>query len=163
MLDRIALALLAVVALALAGCGGTTTTVTAPASSAKAKPKSLTTTYTSPPAVGSASYTVSLAGFPRGAANGSGVGVVSINSSSGELCWTISQLKNVTAPTEIRIFRNFPRASGAHGLPLGAGYKPSGCMRERLLVLGLIEAKPETFYLSIHSARYPEGAVRGPL
>jgi hypothetical protein len=30
-------------------------------------------------------------------------------------------------------------------------------------VLGLIESKPQDFYLSIHSARFPDGAVRGPL
>jgi hypothetical protein len=54
-------------------------------------------------------------------------------------------------------------AAGCGGFDLGRRYKPAGCIQLEPVTLGLIGAKPSQFWLNIHNARYPAGAVRGPL
>ena len=154
--SRAAFVSLAVAVLAFAGCGGTKPVTTAVLPPGVSRAPEL-------PQPINATYSVSLAGFKRGSPNGSGHAVVSINASTNELCWTFSQLKNVTSPTVARLFRNFTGASGRNGFLLGRAYKSSGCIHLESAVLGLIGAKPEQFYVNIHDARFPGGAVRGPL
>jgi hypothetical protein len=140
------------------GCGGSNKT----ASTGSTLPHGVTVFKPLPPA-SAATYSVNLAGFLHGAPNGSGLAVISINPSNDSICWRFSSLKNVAAPTVARIFRNFRGASGQNGLALGPTYKASGCVQERALVIQVISARPKEFWVSIHSARFPSGAVRGPL
>jgi hypothetical protein len=160
MRSRIAFVSLAVVVLAFAGCGGTNkaTTTAAPTP----LPPNVTGHQPLPP-LKSATYNINLAGFKGGALHGSGLAVISINASSVELCWKFSQLMNVTAPTVARIYINFRGASGTHGLPLGSPYKSSGCVPESSAVLSEILAHPHRFYVAIHDAQFPGGAVHGQL
>jgi hypothetical protein len=90
--------------------------------------------------------------------------VISIKASTGELCWTFSQLKNVTSPREAHIHRGLASTSGNIVIALGGAYKASGCVpgTPRPL-LALIGANPQRFYVNIHNAQYPGGAVRGQL
>ena len=153
---------LAAVVLTSAGCGNAKSAATT------APPPTTATTATTAtePAqqpVTSATYRVTLAGFKGGAPNGSGLAVISINASSSELCWRFSRLKNVTAPTVARLYQSFPGASGRNGYHLGGAYKSSGCVALPSDVLGLIEARAQVFYVNIHDAQFPGGAVRGPL
>lgn len=153
---------LAVVVLAFAGCGSTKNAATTTAATISSLPPGERP-------IQAATYTAKLAGFPRGvglrggAPNGSGLAVITI-SPRRELCWKFSQLRNVTAPTVARIFRSFPGGSGLNGLPLGHAYKSSGCVRvpAKTALLGLLEANPQEWYVSIHTVRFPGGAVRGP-
>jgi hypothetical protein len=191
--SRTAFVALVVVVLALAGCGSTkkttstatTSSVTAPATTtpvgsatysvttkptppAATSPVTAPTTRTSgaPPPAKSASYSVSLAGTSGGlpgAPNGSGLAVISLNASSDQLCWKFSQLKNVTAPTVAKIYKATPHGPGTAGLPLGSAYSSSGCVTEPSIFLGAIGAHPQRFYVSIHDAQFPGGAVRGQL
>ena len=145
-----------VLALGLAACGSTkvvTTTASNPAE----------TTYKPPPPPVPASYSVTLSGFKEGSHNGSALGLVGINPTTDELCWKFTQLKNVKSPTVARLFRYTPGGTGRHGYLLGHSYKTSGCIHQPAIILGLIESKPEQFFLNIHTAQYPGGAVRGPL
>jgi len=166
MRSRTAAVSLAIVGLAFAGCGSTNkAATTAPATSATLPPGA--TGIAAPPPVKSVTFSVKLAGaneVPAGAPTGSGVAVISIKASTGELCWTFSQLKNVTAPTEAHIHRGLASTSGNIVIPLGGAYKASGCVpgAPRPL-LGLIGANPQQFYVNIHNAQYPGGAVRGQL
>jgi hypothetical protein len=99
----------------------------------------------------------------RGSPNGSALAVVTTNASTHELCWEFSRLKNVSSPTVARLFRNVPGGTGNGGFDLGRRYKSSGCVHLEAPTLGLIGEKPGQFWLNIHNARYPLGAVRGPL
>jgi hypothetical protein len=163
MLSRTTFVTLAVGVLALTGCGGSNGTATKAAGSNLPLPPGVSLTPETRKPVTPATYDVNLAGFPKGSPNGSGLAVVSIEPSKGGLCWQFSQLKNVTAPTEARIFLNFSGASGRGGYLLGRPYKSSGCIQLEPAVLALIESKPYKFYVNIHDAHYPNGAVRGPL
>ena len=94
---------------------------------------------------------------------GSGVAIISINAATNQLCWKISSLTNVPSPTQVRLFQNFTGATGRNGRVLGHGYKPSGCIPVERPALARMEFKPNIFFVNVHSARYPGGAVRGPL
>jgi hypothetical protein len=166
--SRAAFLSLALAVLAVAGCGGGTKTVTtAPL------PPGVSLVPKTPVPI-NATYHVTLTGkrqklfagyvaLKRGSPNGSALAVVTTNASTSQLCWEFSQLKNVSSPTVARLFRNFPGATGKGGFDLGRRYKHSGCIHLEPEVLGLIGEKPGQFYLNIHNARYPFGAVRGPL
>jgi len=164
--------LVAAVIVACAGCGGSNkatstgatagTTTGATTTEASTHLSHVTTTWDGLP-VGAATWQVPLAGFSEGAQDGSGLAVITVDPVHFELCWRFSELRNVTAPTVARLFRNAQGASGRNGLPLGASYTTSGCVHETPEVLAVIEAHPKKMWVSIHTARFPYGAVRGPL
>jgi hypothetical protein len=156
--------LLAVVVLAFAGCGSTKTVAT------KAGPNVPAGFPAYPPPPISVTYSISLSGAsgvsgtypaPAGAPNGSGLAVISINAATRELCWQFSQLKNVTAPTVARIYRLAGPTTWRYGYTLGRPFKSSGCLPENWIILGFLGAKPQQFWVSIHTAQFPGGAVRG--
>jgi len=149
---------LTIVALALAGCGTEAKTVTV-------NPPYVHN-HAPPPAPTSVTYTVPIGpegseGTPPGQPGASGTATISVNASTDELCWKISNLAHVTKPTVARIYRFAPpRGSGAHGFKLYPHYRSSGCVPENLIFLGLLGAQPQEFWLSIHTAKYPAGAAR---
>jgi len=159
-----------VAALALAGCGSTkksSSTSSAGTSSTSATlPPGATVLTSPPPAAKPRTYRVKLSGaaeVPVGAPNGSGIAVISIRS-GGELCWTFSALKNVTAPTASHIHHGVAGTSGPVVIPLGGAFKTAGCVNGVApQLLALIEANPQRFYVNIHNAKYPGGAVRAQL
>jgi CHRD domain len=153
-----------VLGLAATGCGGTkTVATTAPLPPGVKR-------YVPAPAPKQISYSVSLAptkgvppGLPAGAPNASGLLAISLEPSRGELCWRFSELKNVPTPTVAHLFEYEQGGSGEGGFPLGRRYTPAGCVHKIFAVFTLLEAHPERFWVSIHSAKFPAGAVRGQL
>jgi hypothetical protein len=152
-------------ALGFAGCGGATKTVTTGVT--RVLPPGVK--LYSPPHVAAATYSISLVGTkgpgraPAGEPNGSALAVISINPSTNELCWKFSQLKNVTAPTDARLYVYTPGGPGTNGARLGSGFSASGCIPLPPITLELIERRPQLYIISIHTARFPGGAVRGAI
>jgi CHRD domain len=167
---RIAPLAAAVAVLSLAGCGGGgTATVTVTTATPRHAPGDIPLPPKKP--VTSNTYSVPLspsAGTsgefpaPPGSPNASGLAAISIHAPTGQLCWTFSQLQNVVAP---RVALIYNRPAGAYsylqGFALGHAYKPSGCVHRTSFNLRLIETYPQRWYISIHTARFPGGAVRG--
>ena len=120
-----------------------------------------------PPHVVAATYNVNLLSAPgpgrepAGEPGGSGLAVITIDPATNEFCWSFSGLKNVTAPTDARLYPYEPGELGREGLRLGAVYKPSGCIGLLPQELVPIERRPPLWVISIHTARFPAGAVRG--
>jgi hypothetical protein len=157
MLSRAGLVSFAVVVLAFAGCGSTkqaaTTAVTSPVL------KRATRTEGTHPPIKSVSYSIKLASTGGGGAPRSAHVQISISAPTKELCWNFSQLKNVTAPAEASIVGK--SRMGISRTPLGP--PQTGCYREPGTLLGVLEAEPKSFYVSIENEKYPSGAVSGPL
>jgi hypothetical protein len=162
--------LLAVAVSAFAGCGGTKTVTTAAPPKAGVNPPAGFSPDIPPPR--SVTYNVSLSGAggvsgtypaPAGARHGSGLAVISVNAPRRELCWQFSQLKNVTAPTVARIYRLAGPTTWQYGYKLGRPFKSSGCLPENPTFLGFIGAKPQQLWVSIDTAQFRFGAVRGQL
>lgn len=154
---------LALLALVWAGCGKATSTATTTASTASTGATGNEKEYKPLPPPESASYTVKLDGWEGGAPNGSGRAEITIIAPRLELCWRFSELKNVDRPTVAKLFRDFNGATVRNGLLLGSHYESQGCTHENKLAFQEIEHKPEKIFITIHTAKYPEAAVLGPL
>lgn len=155
--SRSALVFLAAVAGGLAGCGGTNK-----AASTSTPAASSSVPYTLR-RVEPATYDVTLTPFQGGAHTGSGFAVITIHPPR-KLCWKFFGLKGIREPTDARLVRIEPGASGRNGFRLGAHFKTSGCAQvpATIALLKALEEYPEELYVSIHTAQFPFGAVRGP-
>ncbi len=141
----------AVLAIGLAGCGGTSSNghATAPGS----RPLHI--------------YRVAMSGraeTPRGAPHGVGVAVIAIHSKL-VVCWRFAHLHGFANATVAHIHTG--RAGGAGPVLIPLSTAPAlhhqGCTHASAATITAIERGPGGYYVNIHSARYPAGAVRGQL
>jgi hypothetical protein len=109
---------------------------------------------------------VQLAGtneVPKGAPSGSASAKISLLGKTGKVCWTFSKLKGVTAPTAAHIHKGNKGTSGPIVVPFGSKYKSKGCVTAPAATIAAIQKSPKAYYVNIHNAKYPNGAVRGQL
>lgn len=141
------LALVSSAALALAGCE----TLAEPAAQA----------------VGT-TYMASLTGAAEvpgpGDPNGTGMADISIVDEIDQVCYEIS-VTGIAPATAAHIHAG---AAGEAGPPVITLEAPtngevSGCTTASDAVIDRIEANPNSFYVNIHNAEYPNGAIRGQL
>ena len=100
---------------------------------------------------------------PAGDSNGSGVVVLHLNAKTGKACWDFAKVKNIGTPQSAHIHKGKAGKVGAVVIPLGAAYKVKGCIAASKSVIGAIEEYPNQYYVNIHNAAYPNGAIRGQL
>jgi hypothetical protein len=151
--------------LALAGCGSTNKAATTTAAASAATPAA--PTGGSAQAVKAATYNINLAHVAgsSGGASASGTVILSVKP-PGELCWSISPVKNFTVSTSttqatiVTIQRTASGTPSTPGIPLGTAYKSAGCVHEPPAFLGRLQANPQMFYLSIYNTQSGD-AVRG--
>lgn len=96
--------------------------------------------------------------------DGSGVATFRINPGKGTVCWTL-EVSDIAPATAAHIHVAPPGVPGPVVVPLGApaSGSSSGCAEvERELALDLIR-NAEDYYVNVHNAEYPGGAVRGQL
>jgi hypothetical protein len=101
--------------------------------------------------------------IPAGDANGSGWVEVTLDKSKGKACWDFSKVKNIGTPQAAHIHQGKAGKVGPVVIPLGAAYKTKGCIAASKMVIANVLAKPSGFYVNIHNAAYPNGAIRGQL
>jgi hypothetical protein len=93
--------------------------------------------------------------------DGSGFAEVTLNQGQGEVCWNIS-VENIDAVVNDHIHRG---AAGVIGpVVVGFGGQLSGCatgVNEDLIKD--IRQNPENYYVNVHTAPFPGGAIRGQL
>jgi hypothetical protein len=154
----------ALLLLVIAGCGSSSesasSTATSSASPAAAAGSSVKTT----------TYNIRLTHVAgaAGAANASGVVVLTVKSGIDPLCWSISPVKNFTVsaskttPTIATIQPTPAGTPSTPGVPLGTAYQSSACTRVPQAFLGRLEANPKMFYLSIYNTGTGD-AVRGQI
>jgi hypothetical protein len=97
---------------------------------------------------------------PKGDPNGRGSAEIRIN--GRQVCWELS-VSRIGRPQAAHIHRGRPGVAGPVVVPLGASYRAEGCTRTTSANARAIAAKPGTYYVNVHNARYPAGAVRGQL
>jgi hypothetical protein len=100
---------------------------------------------------------------PAGDPNGSGVVVLNLNAKTGRACWTFSKVKNIGTPNAAHIHKGKAGKVGPVVVPLGAAYKAKGCISASKNAIKQIEESPNRYYVNIHNAKYPNGAIRGQL
>ena len=104
---------------------------------------------------------VNAAGVPnQGDPDGSGFATVRINPGLGEVCWTIT-VASVDPITAAHIHVGPSTAPGPVVVPLNP--YSGGCTTvTRELALAII-MDPSAYYVNVHNATYPAGALRGQL
>jgi hypothetical protein len=96
--------------------------------------------------------------------DGTGTAWFYLDSEAGELCYALF-VENIAAATAAHIH---PGAAGeanppAITLEAPAGGSSGGCVAADPGLLGQIAANPAAYYVNVHNADYPAGAVRGQL
>jgi CHRD domain len=100
---------------------------------------------------------------PKGDPNGSGIVVIHLNAAKATACWEFKGIKNITTPQAAHIHKGGAGVAGPVVVPFGTAYKAKGCAKSTKAVIGAIEEHPNRYYVNIHNAKYPAGAIRGQL
>jgi serine/threonine protein kinase len=89
-------------------------------------------------------------------------GTVDVTIDGTKVCWDFT-LSGVDNPTAAHIHQGGSSVSGPVVVPLGAAYKSTGCTTTTAATAKAILANPSAYYVNVHTATYPDGAVRGQL
>ena len=113
-------------------------------------------------------YTASLTGAQEvggGDREGAGRAEISISDNFGQICYDLNDIRGIGPITAAHIHRG---AAGVNGPPVftlkpanEGGYK--GCSDGAEWTQDRIESNPQAFYVNVHTAEYPNGAIRGQL
>ena len=97
--------------------------------------------------------------------DGSGEAEISVSDELGQICWDLNRIRGIGPITAAHIHRG---AAGTNGPPVftlrranEGGYK--GCTDASEFVQEFLEAAPGAFYVNVHTAEFPNGAIRGQL
>jgi hypothetical protein len=97
---------------------------------------------------------------PKGDPDGSGTAEVTINGT--QVCWEIHATKVATL-VAAHIHKGKPGVSGPVVVPFGKTFKSKGCTRATSSLTAAILRNPGAYYVNVHNAKYPGGALRGQL
>ena len=104
---------------------------------------------------------VGTAEVPKGAPGGKGIVNLDLKT-AGKVCWTFD-VSGIGTPTAAHIHKGRAGVAGPVFVPLGGSYKAKGCVAASKSAIAAIEASPNGYYVNVHTAKYPNGAIRGQL
>jgi len=97
---------------------------------------------------------------PKGDPDGSGTAEVKIT--GAKVCWEIKTAK-VGTIMAAHIHKGGPGVAGPVVVPFGKTFKPKGCVTSTTAITSAIQRHPSAYYVNVHNAKYPGGALRGQL
>jgi CHRD domain len=99
-----------------------------------------------------------------GDADGSGLAQITLNAGQGSVCWELTAM-NITPATAAHIHRAPAGLAGGIVVPLTppTSGSSSGCATADPALIAEIIENPERFYVNVHTADFPAGAIRGQL
>lgn len=97
---------------------------------------------------------------PKGDPAGTGTAEVKINGT--QVCWEIHATR-VGKLLSAHIHKGRPGVAGPVIVPLGGAFKFKGCIAAPRAVAAAILKSPGAYYVNVHNAKYPAGALRGQL
>jgi hypothetical protein len=98
--------------------------------------------------------------IPKGDPDGNGTAEIKITGT--KVCWEIKTSK-VGTPAAAHIHKGKAGVAGPVVVPLGKTYKAKGCGTAPAAVAAAIRRSPGAYYVNVHNAKYPAGALRGQL
>ena len=101
---------------------------------------------------------------PTGDPDGTGTASVTIDPAKGQICYTLTATGIDTA-TMAHLHKGVVGVAGPVVVPLDppAAGSASGCEPVDPAVIAAILAAPSDYYVNIHTAAFPKGALRGQL
>lgn len=102
---------------------------------------------------------------PPGDPHGAGTASFKVDPGKGQVCYDL-RVSNIATPTMAHIHKGAPGVAGPVAIPLktpDATGKSSGCAQADPTVLSEIVQNPSAYYVNVHNAPFPGGAVRGQL
>jgi hypothetical protein len=78
------------------------------------------------------------------------------------VCWEI-KVSRVQTIVAAHIHKGAPGVAGPVVVPFGKIFKAKGCTTTTAAIAAAIEKKPAAYYVNVHNAKYPGGALRGQL
>lgn len=100
---------------------------------------------------------------PKGAPKGHGIVNVTLNATKGTACWTFAGIAGIGKATAAHIHKATAGKAGPVVIPFGSAYKAKGCTKAAKSLIRAIESNPNAYYVNVHTAKYPAGAIRGQL
>ena len=100
-----------------------------------------------------------------GDADGAGHATVKVDTAKPEVCYTL-MVEKIAAATMAHIHKAPADTAGPVAVPLtkpDAAGKSEGCVAVAPEVAKDIAANPAAYYVNVHNAEFPPGAVRGQL
>ncbi len=99
-----------------------------------------------------------------GDTDGTGTATVTLNHGQGQVCYELS-VANIGAATAAHIHSGGPTVAGPvlAGLDAPASGKSKGCVNVDKDKIKNIMSNPGSYYINVHNAEFPDGAVRGQL
>lgn len=97
---------------------------------------------------------------PKGDPDGTGTAEVTITGT--KVCWEIKTAK-VQTIAAAHIHKGGPGVAGPVVVPFGKTFKSKGCTTAPAAVVAAIKRSPSAYYVNVHNAKYPAGALRGQL
>jgi hypothetical protein len=113
------------------------------------------------------SITVKMTGAaesPKGDPDGTGTAMLKIDPGKGQVCYDI-KVEKIAAATAAHIHKGAAGAAGGPVVPLKA--PTSGSVKDCATVSATVAqdmiANPANYYVNVHNAEFPGGALRGQL
>ena len=100
---------------------------------------------------------------PAAAASNRGRVELTLNTTTGKVCWDFKLTKIDGKPAQAHIHKGKAGVSGNVVVPLGANYKRQGCTTAAKSLVRSIAGHPGAYYVNVHNAKHPLGAMRGQL
>lgn len=97
---------------------------------------------------------------PKGDPDGRGTAEIKL--AGNQVCWEI-KTAGVARIASAHIHRGAVGVAGPVVVPLGKTFRPKGCITSTAATVAAIRRSPAAFYVNVHNARYPAGALRGQL
>jgi hypothetical protein len=97
---------------------------------------------------------------PKGDPDGSGTAEIKIN--GRQVCWEI-KVARVQTIVAAHIHKGRPGVAGPVVVPFGKVFKSKGCTTTTAAIAAAIKKSPSAYYVNVHNAKYPGGALRGQL
>jgi hypothetical protein len=97
---------------------------------------------------------------PKGDRDGRGTAEVKIT--GRKVCWEI-KVSNVQKIVAAHIHKGRLGVAGSVVVPFGKVFKAKGCTTTTAAIAAAIQRTPSAYYVNVHNAKFPGGALRGQL